>query len=219
MSPERVQNGFVYQIVGGDAATPEYRVQVRSSPLIEGFDVVYHYRPYLNFRDQPTNQPNLVGLRGTEITLTARTNRKVREGKLTFQPSPTGEQPPSPHVVPGALVPEQPNALRFRLVLDQDGKYTIHFETAEGEKNENPIPYTVQVLSDYAPQVDVTRPAPDTLPVNGTLQVEGKASDDFGITKMRLCLQVKDKAEAEKATRLADKPYRPEKAFKFDDGT
>src|SRR5206468_1909958 len=94
-----------------------------------------------------------------------------------------------------------------------------NFHTVEGEKNNEPPKYDVRVLSDYAPQVDVTKPALDTLPVNGTLQVEGKASDDFGITKMRLCLQVKDSAEAEKATRLADKPYRPEKSFQFDDGT
>ena len=79
-----VQNGFVYQIVGGDAATPEHRVMVRSSPLIDGFNVVYRFRPYLRFRDQETTKPNLEGLRGTEVTLTVQTNRTVRDGWLRF---------------------------------------------------------------------------------------------------------------------------------------
>src|SRR5262249_39787790 len=154
---------------------PEYRVQVRSNPLIEGFEVVYHYRPYLCFRDSVTHQPNLEGLRGTEVTLTARTNRTVRDGTLTFFDQ--AGQPLANHLpLTGQLLPGQPNALRFRFVLEQDGKYTIHFHTAEGEKNTEPQQYGIRVLSDYAPQVDVTKPAPDTLPVNGTLQVEGKAS-------------------------------------------
>jgi hypothetical protein len=216
--PNRVQNGFVYQVVAGDAATPEYRVQVRSSPLIEGFEVLYHFRPYLRYRDQTATQPNLEALRGTEVTLTARTNRTVRGGALTFLDpagNPLADRPP----LAAELLKDQPNSLRFRFVMEQDGKYKIAFQSAEGEKNQDPIPYTVRVLSDYAPQVEVTHPAPDTLPVNGTLQVEGKASDDFGITKMRLHLQVKDGPDAAKATPLAPKPYRPEKSFQFDDGT
>ena len=56
-----VQNGFVYSVAGGDSATPEYRVSVRSSPLIDGFDVLYRYRPYLRMPDQPAINPNLEG--------------------------------------------------------------------------------------------------------------------------------------------------------------
>ena len=121
--PTQVQNGFVYQVVGGDAATPEYRVQVRSSPLIERFAVVYHFRDYLRFRDQTTTQPNLEALRGTEVTLTTYTNRAVRNGVLTFRPQTAGDQPPQAQTISGEQVPGEPNALRFRkFVLDRDGK-------------------------------------------------------------------------------------------------
>src|SRR5205823_3837977 len=79
-----VQNGFTYQVVGGDAATPEYRVTVRSSPLIDGFEARYHFRPYLRFADQTTTNPNLEALRGTQVALTVKTNRHVKEGWLRF---------------------------------------------------------------------------------------------------------------------------------------
>jgi hypothetical protein len=213
MPAGRVQNGFVYQIVGGDAVTPEFRVQVRSSPLIEGFDVGYHFRPYLRFRDQTATNPNIESLRGTQVTLTARTNRTVRRGELTFHGRESQKLPPP---ILAEAVPDQPASLRFRFVLDEDAKYTIKFWSAEGEDNGEPIPYTIKVLADHPPQVDVTQPAPETLPVNGTIAVEGKAADDFGITKMRLCLRL---ADVVRPIDLAPKPYRPEKVFKFADDT
>jgi collagen type III alpha len=210
----RVQTGFVYQIVGGDAVTPEHRVQVRSSPLIESFEVVYHYRPYLRFRDQTVANPNIEGLRGTTVTLTARTNRTVRDGMLTFQPVRDGQSLPMP--LTAVAVPDQPAAMRFQFVLTDDAKYTIKFHSVEDESNGEPIPYTIKVLSDHAPQVEVTHPAPDALPVNGTIAIEGKASDDYGLTAMRLCVQL---IAGDKPTLLAPKPYRLGKSFKFDDGT
>ncbi len=211
----QVQNGFVYQVVAGDAATPEYRVQVASSPLVESVEVVYHFRPYLRYRDQVSTSRDLKGLRGTEVTLTARTNRTVRDGAWTFFPDGP-DQPPV--TLPAERVPEQPNALRFRFVLERDGQYAIRFRSAEGDENSGQYKYKVTVLTDHAPQVEVTHPSPDTLPVNGNLAVEGKASDDFGITAMRLALQLKDGPDAP-ATPLAPKPYRPGKSFQFDDGT
>jgi hypothetical protein len=210
----RVQNGFIYQIVGGDAATVEYRVQVRSSPLIEAFEAVYHFRPYLRFRDKTVTNPNLEELRGTTVTLTARTNRAVKAGVLEFQPVRDGQKVPAP--LQAESVSDQPSSLRFRFVLDEDATYKIRFQTAEGERNEDPIPYSIKVLSDHAPQVEITRPAPDALPVNGTIEVEGKATDDYGITAMKMCLQL---ADSSLPTLLAPKPYRPEKVFKFADDT
>jgi collagen type III alpha len=213
MPAGRVHNGFVYQILGGDAATLEYRVQVRSSPLIEGFEVGYHFRPYLRFRDQTATNPNIEALRGTEVTLTARTNRTVKRGELTFQGRDAQKVLPP---IPAEAVADQPASMRFRFVLDEDAKYTIRFWTTDGEDNGEPIPYTIKVLADHAPQVEVTQPAPETLPVNGTIAVEGKAADDFGITKMRLGLRLPD---ADRPIELESKPYRPGKVFKFADDT
>src|SRR5262245_272481 len=62
-----VQNGFWYKITGGDAATPEYRVQVRTVPLVTGHEVTYKYRPYLGWPEQTSRNANLEGHRGTEV--------------------------------------------------------------------------------------------------------------------------------------------------------
>src|SRR5207302_10930295 len=122
-----VHNGFWYKVTGGDAETPEYHVQVRSSPLLTRFDVTYHYRPYLRWRDQTTHDQNLQGPRGTEVTIVAHTNRAVKDGQLVI----AGQNP-----MHAELLPSDPNAMRFRLPpLDKDGTYRIWFTSIEGDRN------------------------------------------------------------------------------------
>ncbi len=215
-----VQNGFWYKVVGGDAETPEYRVQVRSNPLVETIEVKYHFRPYLNRPDLTTNEPNLEALRGTEVTLTARTNRDIREGHLEF----VGEARP----LVAEKVAEDAHALRFKFTLDKDGTYRIWFTSQEGERNAEPMPYSIRVKKDNPPRVEVTKldpppgqPAADKpaepkdegkvveLPANGLLKVEGVARDDYGIVGMKL--------RAEGDVQFA-RTYREGKSFRLENG-
>ncbi|MCS6850628.1 MAG: hypothetical protein NZ700_05605 [Gemmataceae bacterium] len=201
----QVHNGFWYKITGGDFETPEYRVQVRSGPLVTDYEVTYHYRPYLRWRDVVTRDPNLEGLRGTAVTILARTNRQVAEGRLLIEGRPP---------ILAEKLPDRPDSLLFRLVLDRDGQYVIRFTSKEGEENPEPLPYRIKVIRDAAPRVQITKPEQEiSLPANGVLEVEGLAVDDVGLTKLQLRLRVEGGDE------LAAKPYREGKSFRFDDGT
>jgi hypothetical protein len=44
-----VHNGFWYKLVGTEAATDEYHVEVRSAPAFSEFEINYHPRSYLGF--------------------------------------------------------------------------------------------------------------------------------------------------------------------------
>lgn len=201
----QVRNGFWYKIMGGDAETPEYRVQVRTVPLLTGFTVTYHYRPYLGWPEQTTPNANLEGHRGTEVTLVARTNRKVKEGQLILE---NGKP------LFAELLPEDPHALRFKLVLDTNGKYRIFFTSTENERNSDPMPYTIKVLNDLAPTVELKKPGSDIeLPPGGTLRLEGNAGDDFGVARLTLHLNRAD------GLALKARPYREGKSFRLADGT
>ena len=198
-----VQTGFWYKVTGGDAATLEYRVQVRSNPLVEVAEVKYHFRPYLNRPDETARDPHLEALRGTEVTLTAHANRHVTEGKLEF----IGEN----KSVPAEKIPDDPQALRFKFVIDHDATYRIWFTSVEREKNNEPMQYKIHALPDNPPKVELIKPGSEVeLPANGLLQLEGVARDDFGIDKMALKIFTGDREQA--------KPYRDGKSFKFDNG-
>ncbi len=201
----QVHNGFWYKVTGGDAETPEYRVQVRSTPLLTGFEVTYHYRTYLGWRPETSHDPNLRAPRGTEVTLLARTNRMVKEGQLII-----GDEP----VIAAERVAEDPQALRFRLVLDKDAAYRIWFTSVENERNHDPRPYSIRVLPDLAPQVELTEPGQDIeLPCNGLLRLAGSATDDFGVAGLTLRMQVVD------GPALQPKVYRESTSFRLVDGS
>src|SRR5262249_40859125 len=150
--------------------------------LLTSFEVVYHFRPYVRRPDSATADPNLQGLRGTAVTLVAHTNRNVKEGRLLID----GEQA----AIPAELLPDQPDALRFRLVLGRGGKYHIRSQSGEGEENAEPIPYTIQAEPDGPPKVELTKPGKNIVPADAILPVEGTASDDVGLTSVTLKMQV-----------------------------
>ena len=200
-----VKTGFYYKVAGGDAETPEYRVQVRSRPLLTSVHVVYHYRPYLHWRDRLTEDPNLKDLRGTEVILTAHTNRQVRDGHLLIENSKP---------IPAELIRDDPGALRFRLTLEHEGAYRIAFTSTEGERNNEPTPYTLRVIPDQTPHVVLTAPGRDVeMAVNDVLTLEGQASDDLGLASVILRLKKAD------GQLLQPRPYRAGKPLQRGDGS
>ncbi len=202
--PSRTFNGFWYKVTGGDAQTPEYHVTVRSSPLIERFDVTYHYRPYTGWPDDRTRDANLTALRGTEAELVVHTNRPVKEGRLEVE-TRAGKRP-----VPAELIADDPQAMRARLVMDEDGQYRVWFTTTDSDSNLAAVPYTIKVLADLPPKAELTEPGADvTLPANGTLRLKGSVSDDIGVKEVTLRLRLADGAA------LQPKPYRPGKSLRL----
>jgi hypothetical protein len=212
-----VKNGFWYRIAGGDAETPEYRVEVRSTPLLTRFEVKYHYRPYLHRKDRKDTAPDLTDLRGTEVTLTAFTNRQVKDGVLNFQTF-EGEEPLPP--IQADLLPNHPDALRFRFVLERDALYRIRFTSSDGEASLDSIAYHIRVHPDKTPQVVLTKPGKEiTLPADGTLAVEGSATDDFGLTDLTLRMQLKGGVALQPRVYRGDEKKPGQSLFRFDDGT
>lgn len=215
--PDLVQNGFWYKVVGGDGQTPVYRVQVRSSPMLTRFDVTYKYRPYLHMPERTVNDPNLDCIRGTEITMIASANRKLKEGRMI-----DGQN----HVLAATnVLPDQPDALKFHLVPDRDAKYRIVFTTSEGEEITDGPQFTLHVTPDNAPVVEITKPeqlndAPPKnvlrIPADGVRQLAGAARDDFGITKVALHMVVKDIG---RDRTLPPQEFRNPAAFRLDNGT
>lgn len=202
----QVRTGFWYKVTAGDAETPEYRVTVRSTPFVTGFEVRYHYRPYTGWGDFLTRDPHLKGLQGTEVTLTAHTNRTVKEGRLDMEQGGVNKS------VPAAAVSGDREAMQFKFVLDQDGQYRITFTSEEGESNSDALAYSIQVVRDNAPQVVIVKPVEKQtpLPANGLLQVEGSASDDIGVKDITLRMQMIDGGPV-----LQPKVYGGGKSFKL----
>ncbi|HMF13863.1 MAG TPA: hypothetical protein VKE94_16210, partial [Gemmataceae bacterium] len=203
----QVHGGFWYKIAAGDAETEEYQIRVRATPLVEKIDVTYHYRPYLGWKDSTSDDPNLEAVRGTEVVLVAHANRAVKAGQCLVGSGKDIEQP-----IAGEPDPGSRNAVRFKLVMERDGQYRIAFTPVDDEPSPPSLPYRIKVLPDRAPEVELKKPGQDiSLPANGLLALEGSASDDLGVERMTLRMQVEGQP-------LQPKPYRGGKSFKLPDG-
>lgn len=212
---DQVQNGLWYKITAGDAATPEHQIKVRPEPLVSRFEVGYTYRPYLMVKPETVAFPNeravfprIKGYRGTEVTITAHTNSRVKQGRIEIDID--GQK----KIIPASVLPDRPQTLMGQFVLEKSGTWTLAFVTENDESNIDRRPYDLEVLQDKNPRVELTEPGKDVaLPANAGLPLVGEAIDDLGIQSLTLQLR------AENGPLLQGKPYRPGKSFRFDNGT
>ena len=205
VGPLDVSNGFTYKVAAGDAETPEYRVSVRAAPLISEFLATYHYRDYSTAPTTRRTERKLEDYRGTLVTITARTNRVLKDGRLDFDGADgVGD------LIRPEPVPNEPQVLRFRMVLDRSGKYRLRFTSIEGEAYIETTSSDVVVIPDLPPQVRLTEPAKDvTLPANGQLELKGDATDDFGIARLTLRLHIVGGGKLKSKPYMADKLGQP----------
>ena len=208
-----VRNGFWYKVAGGDAETPEYKVSVRSLPLFTDFEVRYEFPAYT--RRLPETTPDahhLEAYRGTKVTVTGRTNRAVKDGRVLFDPA-------GRDAVSGKPVAGRPDSLAFEFTLTAAGTYRAFFTSAEGERNADPPPFVIKLIEDFPPTVAVVKPDEEEieLPANGQLAVDGTVGDDFGIDRVTLKMTL---GGVGPARALAGKPFQGGKSFlREKDGT
>ena len=214
-----VQNGFWYKVAAGDGETAEYRVNVRTLPQFLGFETTYEYPAYLRMppatvpENSSNPSPDLSGYRGTKVTLTARTNREVRDGQM--QVLMPGLPPQS---ILGERLAGRPDSLRFALTLRETGTFKLAFTATNGERNLETRAYQIEIISDQPPMIEILDPKDEstTRPLNGRLAIDASIADDFGLAGASLRLQIK----GPKPVPLAPKAYLEGKSLRREaDGT
>jgi len=212
-----INGGLWYKVTAGDTETPEHQIRVSPIPQVRAFDVTYHYRAYERRVEDKKHYPKAVfsrlhARRGTEVTLHVQTNCDVAKGHL--QVAWEGKDRID---LPAQVAADDPGTLRFpRLLLDAPGAFRIVFTSRDGKSNiDNQSPYPIIVFEEK-PGVEIVKPQNISLPLNGTLQVEGASAATLGIKGMSLHI----KRQGDKDTAQLDaKPYRPAKSFKLANGS
>jgi hypothetical protein len=200
-----VRSGFWYKVAGGDAETAEYRVGVRSTPQLTEFQATYHFPAYAAVPKETRPDRVLRAVRGSEVVLWALTNRTIHESHLTFE----GKE--GRKTFPGLRVSGDAQAFQVRMPLEESGRYRLGFTSVEGDTFTEPL-QAVEVVSDKAPDVRLTKPGADaSLPANGLLSLAGQADDDFGVRELTLRMTAGDRI-------LKPRPYRSAEALRLTGG-
>ncbi len=176
-----VRASFTYRaFVGGDSSEPK-RLEAVPPPAVGEMEVTYTYPRYARLKREVRKGTGYVrALKGTEITLSLKTNKPVESGRLVFQS--------------GAEVPldrTDPRNPKGRFIVMAKDSYRIVLRDRWGFENPDPVRYAVDVAPDRIPAVELLSPK-GGLTVNGgeTLALSYLARDDFGLEDIRLVVDI-----------------------------
>ena len=200
-----IRSGFSYKVAAGDGESKVHQIEVRLTPLIADFQVLYKFRPYMGKSDLASASRKIEAPEGTTVQIRVRANCKVREGLVRF-----GDNQDKIYL---AVSPTDPTLLQGTFVVTQSGQYRVEYTSAERDNYFDATYHPLTAIKDQPPKVDLTVPGKEvTLAVNGVLNLGGLAVDDFGVRKLTLMMKAGENLP------LAAIPYRNEKSLQLPSG-
>ena len=197
-----VRQDIVYQIFAGDGQSREFRIDLEPASSMRVASVDYHYPAYTGLapRLQVREQPDLVALDGTRITLHLDASDEIANGYVAFDPDVAdsdGDRLQAGRHIPIRVGSDPRSAdVTFLARFEPDGgaarSYWARYLTKDNVINSNPILHRIEVVADQIPEVELVEPAASEIevPADGTVLVRLRARDvDFRLTRVALELE------------------------------
>ena len=196
-----VSEDLLLEIRGGDARLRNLRLVVVEAPGLAGIEIRATPPAYLGAGTRQVPASRIVQIpRGSAVEisctstkpLSAATVSSVVEGReevlAEFGAESTGEQPPSA----GA-----PREIAARIgSLEGDRTVVVRLTDTDGLVNREPISFVLSAVADEPPQVAVRmRGISTAVTPRATIPLEGTISDDHGIARAAVRVQVVDGPE------------------------
>ena len=211
---ENVTRPLQYYVSVKEVTSEQYQITISNEPVVTQFQYRLNPPVYTQLQSQtlPVNVGDIQVLFGTEIVLTAESNKPLQRAHIAFEASddillevkegslqgpitqlPVGGNPDSQQK---AL--STPEIIQGSFVARQSENYRIYITDVDGFTNRDPVNWTITVLEDAAPDVTIVAPARDTVLDDAMLvELKVEATDDYGIQELQLVYRVESEgAEA-----------------------
>lgn len=133
---------------------------------------------------------SIEALAGSRAEIFVETNVPVRVAKLRYRGTEEGVEFRSGEYREDAPLPLT-TKLAAEITVEKNARYSVELEDDEGLRNPDPGSYSIVALTDRAPEVKLqcpTRTEVDLAP-GGSLAIQARATDDFGVVSMQLKLR------------------------------
>ncbi|MDK1022423.1 MAG: hypothetical protein QGD90_12395, partial [Candidatus Hydrogenedentes bacterium] len=184
---ENVQSDMEYFARMRRGRSKRYQLQVLTAPRIEEVIVTYTYPAYTRLRPQTRllGDRGLRGYRGTSVEMTLASNRPLAGGDLTV----TGED--------YALKPYDTHKVGQTFTLSSAGDFSAHVRDVNGNRSAETVAGRVELIRDRKPEVQIVSPGMDSFAVpDAEIPITVEASDDLGLTRLRLYRNHNDSTDA-----------------------
>jgi hypothetical protein len=170
-----IRQDFSYRILNGRLQSPSFMVRCHDQLLLSDLRVSVRPPAYSGLPERLLEgQGDYAALKGSRISLTARTSQPLAEGGLWLEPG--AGQP--------ALVSD--SGLAVELTLTASRQYRLWGRSLSGDTLAGATAGRMHCLADRPPEVEFLGPesGPDS---DARVRLEVRAGDDFGLSEVRLC--------------------------------
>lgn len=186
-----------YHVRAGRARSRRYRIDVITVPRIRLVEVRVTPPAYTGLPPYagPVPKDGISGLSGTEVWVTASSNRPLASGEITLTWATAGARGAGGSV---RKVPMQPaarrgQAVRGKFLIAGDGRLEVCVTDTARQPSRDSFSATVTMLKDQRPLVRLLQPQRQSLATpDARLPVRLAAEDDYGVARLQLFRSLND---------------------------
>ncbi|MEM8943741.1 MAG: hypothetical protein AAGD11_01050, partial [Planctomycetota bacterium] len=192
-----VQQDFRYWIEAGDVSSPKYSVSVFARPTLVVNRLRYDYPAYTGYPSREVEHTgDIRAVEGTRVTVFAQANKPIKSAHVDFEADGRHD------LLMNST--DQQASVTFPLTLREDRRtpkhrsYVLKYITIDGNPNQSPPKYQIDVQPDYAPEIQLLLPEEAVLEValNQEVNFELEARDpDFALSQVMLVGKVGDEVK------------------------
>lgn len=166
-----------YRARVGDSASETYAIELLNPPALDRLAASIHFPSYsgLGVKTLEADQGDIAALVGSRVEMRGEASSDLSSASLQFQ---QGE--PLPLKIDG-------RTLSGQFIVKESDRYRIVLKDKQEAENANPPEFIVYAVKDEYPSALDLRPGKNSdLDKTMSIQLEAEASDDFGVSLIRL---------------------------------
>lgn len=180
-----VDESFHYQAESRGYHSPVYRARVVPLPEIAELRLTYFPPEYSQLPGEVHSGGHISALKGTVVKFDITPTKEISQANLVLSET---------NLIP--LKRQKNSKLTGNLIVLSEGSYHIALKDEFGFSNPSRLRYHIRLIPDGAPRVEIVQPAKDLEVIGHEIfPLLYKASDDFGITELRLGFRLPGKKE------------------------
>jgi len=172
----KITSSLEYFVKAEDIESEHYKINVVNKPLISSFELTINPPSYSKISQSvQKDNGNIRAIKGTRVNVKLYSSKELNKAYLNFNDSIKIKLNITNSFAEGIFT------------LNQSGFYSMIIEDKQGNTNENPIKYGIELIADNLPEIEVVSPNKDiNLPQDNKVAFILKIKDDFGFTKLSL---------------------------------
>ncbi len=209
-----VKSSFNYFAYAEGIESDVYKVEVINRPIILSYELNITPPSYSKLPSTiQKDNGNITALPGSSVQIKIQASRSLSRAKIAFRDSSEKSM----------LVIDESGEVKFNIL--KEFSYQMLITDKQGNENINPINYSIKLIADEPPSIELISPNINSNDANNTIKlgldpkipVTAKIKDDFGFTELTLNYKLSASKYRQTAEKFSQIPLSINKELKEED--